>query len=186
VALTVIFDSYITSIQGLKWYHTLSLTAFIFLLPTFPWFTLLSSNTTALCTNMAERRCILKEKTRMYEPDEFIPTVNLERFNDTAGADIWVPNPNKTRPFVITESKTVVKRTGNQVLPLYPVWGLLPLNHALTNSSWNTFVNVWPIRANERPRGHLTSQQLYMASICQRYSGEKRVQYYWVWVCTRS
>jgi len=77
---------------------------------------------------MAERRCILKEKTRMYEPDEFIPTVNLERFNDSAGADIWVPNPNKTRPFAITEPKNVAKKTGKQSLPLYPVWGFTPVS----------------------------------------------------------
>jgi len=60
----------------------------------------------------------------MYEPDEFIPTVNLDRFNDSAGADIWVPNPNKTRPFVLTEPKKASKKTGKQSLPLYPVWGL--------------------------------------------------------------
>src|ERR1700685_4397391 len=103
----VIFDGYITSIQGLEWYHTSSQAVYICPLPT-P--SPPSSETD--CTHMAERRCVLKEKSRMYEPEEFVPTVNLERFNDSAGADIWVPNPNKTRPFAITEPKRVAKNTG--------------------------------------------------------------------------
>lgn len=74
---------------------------------------------------MAERRCVLKEKTRMYEPDELIPTVNLERFNHSAGADIWVPNPNRTRPYAISEPRRAAKKTEIQSAPLYPVWGLI-------------------------------------------------------------
>ena len=74
---------------------------------------------------MAERRCVLTEKTRLNEQDEYIPTVELERFCESAGADLWVPNPNKTRPFAITEQKGGVKKTGRRTLPLYPVWGMI-------------------------------------------------------------
>jgi len=73
---------------------------------------------------MAERRCVLKEKTRMFEPDELIATVNVERSNDSAGADIWVPNPDKTRPFAILECRGRTQKIRSHSVPLYPVWGI--------------------------------------------------------------
>lgn len=72
---------------------------------------------------MAERRCIIERGEGFFDVEKLVPSPKLTTHLAQVGADLWVPNPNKSAQFPVMPTQKTRSKKEQITSDLFPVWG---------------------------------------------------------------